>query len=167
MGRAKEQPTKRKTTLPLWPPAGGPQRKTMGGEDWDPVWLLTHSNIQRDPHPRGTWLWSQKGLRSPEFRRGTKSFGRKLPSELSPGLVWAKCGKNDWSQQKCFPVLLWESDGATFLSTFFFLLLLSIGNPWSPAKSASCAPHLSAYSEKSIPLHWLLLLVHYHFLQHG
>lgn len=34
MGRAKEQPTKRKTTLPLWPPAGGPQRKTMGGEDW-------------------------------------------------------------------------------------------------------------------------------------
>lgn len=115
-------------------------------EKTDPAWVLTHSDIQRDPRPRGTWLWSQKGLRSPEFRRGTKSFCGKLPSQLSPCLVWAKCKKNNWSQQKTFRELLWESDGATFLSTFFFLLLLSIGNPWRPAKSPSCAPHLSAYS---------------------
>lgn len=59
----------------------------------------------------------------------------------------AKCkNSNDWSQQKAFCGLLWEQEEATFLSTFFFLLLLSIGSPWRPAKSASCAPHFSAYT---------------------
>lgn len=62
--------------------------------------------------------------------------------------TWAKCKKKsgDWSQQKIFHELLWEQDKAAFLSAFFFLLLLSIGSPWRPAKSASCAPHFSAYT---------------------
>lgn len=146
MGRVKERATKRKTTLPFQPLAGGPQRKIMGGEDWPSldVDLLRHP--EGSPSQRVLTLVSKRTETSWSQKRDKAFQGETSITALTTFGMGQMQKKNNWSQQKTIRELLWESDRATFLSTFFFLLLRSIGNPWRPAKSASCAPHLSAYT---------------------
>lgn len=145
MGRAKQQATKRKTALLFLDPCRKSSKRNCGrGRLIQPADLLRYpggSSSQRDL----TLVLKRTELFCIQKRDKVFHWETSIRSLTMFGSR-AKCKQNnDWSQQKTFHGLLQEQDEATFLSPFYFLLLLSIGSPWRPAKSASCAPHFSAH----------------------